>query len=349
MQMIHNMKNRSLKHLGWRLNAFRITLIIAIGLHGCGQEVPLTSNSVLSTAYKNDIAHSELDLWIKEKLTKPYNISVEYRWEKHTSQNDSYSYPPREEQIKPFLEAVLQLAIEPFAELFAQNNLFQRVSPLRMYLYGGHNIHPIGIELVRNNDAPAVEMHLYGVDDFDPTDEETLFALARSVYHQMMERLTEVIPYDADAFGTLSEGRYKASIGFVHPFLSELHTRKEIYGFSPYSLREGFFTLYSMVSQRDEFAEILSVFFATTLSERMEAYNIASKYATDPNDPAYGEANKKKAEKAVAMLHAKEEMVKKYLSEEVKVPLIRIQRKLHLAKITYIKSLSMRKEKPEGI
>lgn len=317
-------------------------LLVMALLSACRGEAPLSQDSVLESAYAEG-EPSELDRWIAEKLTKPYNISVEYRWQKHASQQNSFSYPPQEEKIEPFLQAVLYLAIEPFSELLAEEELFRKIAPLKIYLYGGKNLHPIGIELIRNTEAPPIEMHLYGVNDFNPNDEEDLFALTRSIYHQLALRLTEIVPYGYEEFWKLSEGQHTGSIGFVRDFLSELNTRRAVYGYSGYSLREGFFTLYSQVSARDEMAEILSIFFATTMDEKLAAYERAGRYHTDPHDPAYGERNKKAAEKAVAMLRAKEKFVTQYLAEEVEVPLIRIQRRLHLARTSYTTIISEEK------
>lgn len=320
-------------------NILLLLIITTLLASSCRHETPLSSESVLSSAYQEGEV-SEVDQWIETHLTKPYNISVEYRWHKHSSQKDSYSYPPSEEKVLPVLEAVNQLAIEPFAELLAKDNLYRKVFPLRIYLYGGNNIHPIGIDLIRNTSAAPIEMHLYGVNDFDPNNRQDLFALCRSIYHQLALHLIEVVPYDHEAFWVLSDGRHTGSIGFVRPYLSELRDRNAIYGYSGYSLREGFFTLYSQVSARDEMAEILSIFFATTLDDLLAAYERASKYHTDPNDPAYGDTNKKEAEKAVAMLKAKEKFVTNYLAKEVETPLIRIQRKLHQARTQYAHTLS---------
>lgn len=77
-------------------NILLLLIITTLLASSCRHETPLSSESVLSSAYQEGEV-SEVDQWIETHLTKPYNISVEYRWDKHSSQKDSYSYPPSEE------------------------------------------------------------------------------------------------------------------------------------------------------------------------------------------------------------------------------------------------------------
>lgn len=275
-----------------------------------------------------------MDGWISTHFTQPYNILVEYSWRKHYAQPNSYSYPPKEEKVKPFLEAVQQMWLQPFAKLFAEEQLFAKIAPLRIYLYGSYNMHPIGVELIRNTSAPAIEMHLYGVNEFNPTNSDHRYILMRSLYHQMALRLTEVVPFEYDKFQSISQGQYTGDIGYVEYFLSEIKTQRAMYDYSPYALRDGFFTLYSPVSPRTEFAEILSIFFASTLEERTAAFERAGKWHNVEEDPTLTEQNKKEAERAVSILRAKEKMVNDYLRYSIKVPLIRIQRELYQARVS---------------
>src|SRR5262245_28254013 len=55
-----------------------------------------------------------IDNWIYENLTRPFNISVKYKWDQFELELNKNLVPPREEKIVPVMEAVKKVWINTY-------------------------------------------------------------------------------------------------------------------------------------------------------------------------------------------------------------------------------------------
>lgn len=93
---------------------FLILIAAALtSLYSCEKEDKLRDESVVTIqkVYQND-----LDKWIYENLTKPYNVEIKYKWDANEITNKFRVTPPSMEKTKEFLEAYLNLWIKPYEE-----------------------------------------------------------------------------------------------------------------------------------------------------------------------------------------------------------------------------------------
>lgn len=96
-----------------RIYLFLLITSVTFTFYSCQKEDDLRSESVVTTqkAYQND-----LDKWIYENLTKPYNVEVKYKWDANEITTKFHVTPPKMEKVREFLEAYLNLWIKPYEE-----------------------------------------------------------------------------------------------------------------------------------------------------------------------------------------------------------------------------------------
>ncbi len=90
-----------------------LTIIMLLGVCSCQKEDALSDTSVI---YTKELHKGELDQWIKENFTDPYNIEIKWKWD-DSEVDDKYTLvPPREDKTYFFLKTLLDIWIKPYEE-----------------------------------------------------------------------------------------------------------------------------------------------------------------------------------------------------------------------------------------
>ncbi len=292
-------------------------------LSGCDNE-QFSDESVIKTPSLRD-NEKELNTWIVENFTHPYNINVIYKWDKNRIPEGSYTYPPIMSKVKDVLETVKRLWLDIYTlDDLGGSNFFIEKAPIQIYLYGGRNLDSNGVELIGNSDATAREMFLYNVNEFDKSNKADVYALMRTVHHQYVKLLMEALPYNRSNFLKVSRNRYDESTKLIAKVKKDKSFGAELLKPSPYANRRGFFTFHSFLSLESDFAEIASVMLTHTPKEIEEALKEAATPLWD-NDPEQQNKNEEEARQAYKELSEKLEFVKKYFKETVRLSLKDLQ------------------------
>ncbi len=262
--------------------------------------------------------------WIEENFTKVYGPEVIYQWQKNNSQNGVYVYPPDTTNIKQVLNAIGTLCFDTFKDIQIEGkgSLLNYCLPIRITLYGGGNPDKNSVERMYNIASQPVEMSIYHVNDFDAKDKQKVYRLIRSVYHQMMKRMLEQIPYDRETFATISDGKYINDT----QLLSDIKGANNDIGLTSYANKRGFFTYLSMLNPEDDMAEMLSVIL-TSKPSRLNKAEEEAKTPDEDSDPEVNNTYKKEAERAYHDFIAKKAFVEKYTWDNWHVKLLTIQLK----------------------
>ena len=257
---------------------------------------------------KAQIEATELDNWILNNITKPYGIEVVYRWEKNNNSAGVFIYPPKIEKVRAVLEAVKELGLETYRlnEVGGKDFLLGRV-PIKLYLYGGGNPDENGVERLYNPQLTAAEMCLYNVNDFEAGNADKVFVLMRSVHHQLAKRLMQLMNYDYDKFFAISGHRYK-----------------EKFGLDSYANKRGFYTMLSLLSAEDDFAEIISSTLTSTPKEVFDA-GVAAKTPDTDIDLEVNARYAKEAEQAYKEFIEKQAFVNEYVQKNWHINLKQMQ------------------------
>ncbi len=285
----------------------------------------LSSESVVESQHL--IPSTELDTWIKDSITTPYGIAVEYRWNRNNITPGTYTNPANPEKVKEVLKTIKTLWIETYSlPNLGKSDFMKGKNPIKIHIYGGKNIDGNGVELISKPNALGVEMYLYNADDFDAKDEEKVFILMRSVHHQFAKRLVELIPYDRDAFMQISQKKYTFTTEPLKTLVQGYTSRKELYSLDNYFNKKGFFTFHSTISPEDDFAEIVSATIMHTPGEMEQAkINAQTPYQDYGSDPEVQQAYNEQAKQAYKEFTAKQVMVEEYFSKSLKINIKRLQ------------------------
>ena len=300
-----------------------ICLLLPCLLQACTNEL-LSEQSVVDAAMVQT-PQTELDRWIADSITAPYNIEVVYRWQKNANTGTTFVSPPRPDNVKAILRAVRELCFETYRqENLGGVDFLQGKTPLRIYLYGGKNVDENGVELLNNPQLTPSEMCIFRVDDFKAGDTDKMYALMRSVHHQFARRLAELVAYDRDKFTAISGHRYTNSTEPLAAPLGYSKKEKDYFGLADYANKRGFYTMQAFLSAEDDFAEIIS----STLCSTPKEVNDAIKTAQTPDqdsDPEVQQQYNKEAEQTYKEIVAKQAFVEQYMQKSLHINLKQLQ------------------------
>ena len=300
-----------------------ICLLLPCLLLACTNEL-LSEQSVVDAGTVQD-PQTELDHWIADSITAPYNIEVVYRWQKNANTGTTFVSPPKPDNVKAILRAVRELCFETYRqENLGGDHFLQGKTPLRIYLYGGKNVDENGVELLNNPQLTPSEMCIFRVDDFKAGDANKMYALMRSVHHQFARRLAELVAYDRDKFTAISGHRYTGSTEPLAAPLGYSKKEKDYFGLADYANKRGFYTMQAFLSAEDDFAEIISSTLCSTPKEVNDAINTAQTPDQD-SDPEVQQQYNKEAEQAYKEIVAKQAFVEQYMQKSLHINLKQLQ------------------------
>ncbi|MEO6289864.1 MAG: putative zinc-binding metallopeptidase, partial [Ginsengibacter sp.] len=113
--------------------ALSMTIIVS----SCKKEDPLGSVDNIPGLGGDTWSPGEIDAWIYDSLTAPYNIAVKYKWDQGELQQffDKTLVPPKEEKVIPLLSSINKA----WANVYIQEaglQFFKNISPKFFYLVG---------------------------------------------------------------------------------------------------------------------------------------------------------------------------------------------------------------------
>lgn len=291
--------------------------IMALLTTACQQD-KLSEESVIETNSKQ----TNTEQWIEQHFTMVYGPEVVYRWNKGGMQNGVYVYPPDTTHIKAVLNTIATLCFDTFKDINIEGRgrLLNFCLPVRITLYGGGNPDRNGFERMYNLGTQPIEMSIYHVNDFDVNDDKKVFRLVRSVYHQMMKRMLEQLPYNRQAFAAISDGKYLGDT----QLLAQISGANNELGLVGYANKRGFATYLSMLNAEDDMAEMLSITLTSSPAQMKQAEEEAHTPDYDI-DPAVNKVYEQEAEQAYKDLTTKRRFVEDYVTENWHTSLLTIQ------------------------
>ncbi|MBT1703792.1 zinc-binding metallopeptidase [Chryseosolibacter indicus] len=238
---------------------------------------------------------TELDTWLLNSFTYPFNIEVKYRWD--ASEGDIYRtlVPPKVSQIKPVMETVNDVWITPYSEI-AGGTFIKTYCPKQFLLVGSAHYNPDGTFTLGTAEGGR-KVVLYVVNNFSPTERSALKTMMHIVHHEFGHILNQKVSYPS-AFRDITAGLYTSDWRFN----SVTQARAN-----------GFITNYAMASPDEDFVEMV----ATMLIEGREGYEAILECET--NAPS------------LEMLRKKEQLVVQYYKEAFNIDFYGLQSKVQEA------------------
>jgi substrate import-associated zinc metallohydrolase lipoprotein len=245
----------------------------------------------------NDGNHppTELDNWLLNNFTYPFNIEVKYRWD--ASEGDIYRtlVPPKVSQVKPVMEVVKDVWIDPYGEV-AGGTFIKTFCPKQFLLIGSARYNLDGTFTLGTAEGGR-KVVLYVVNEFVPSDRSALKTMMHIVHHEFGHILNQKVSYPS-AFREVTPGAYTSDWRFNS--LGQARAK-------------GFITNYAMSSPDEDFVEMV----ATMLIEGKEGYEALLECETNAA--------------SLQILRKKEQLVVQYYREAFDIDFSALQTKVQEA------------------
>lgn len=227
-----------------------LTMVILALLTGCSDDDKLSPGSNLNTTPP---VRNELDTWIYDNFTKPYNIEVIYRWSESLIDQNRFLYPPTLDSIQPALNIVKKLWIEPYSTVAEQGYpyIIQKTAPRQIVLVGGRNVNQSGT-ITLGLAETGKRIILFEIDLLDKGDKPSIIRFIHTIQHEYAHILNQSKPFDEETYGQITPEGYTAQ-----------WYNEDDEG----SREEGFITAYARASEGEDFAEMASTMLEMSRSE----------------------------------------------------------------------------------
>lgn len=308
-----------------RILKYTYILALIILCDSCSGEEPISSESVLDTEKP---VLSELDIWIRENFVTPYNIDILYKWDDNQVELNKYLYPPTLENVRPLLDVVLEVWMEPYNEI-AGEDFIKNIAPRQLILVGGYNVNESGT-ITLGFAEQGLKIALFNVDQLDLSDLEDTQQYFHTIQHEYCHILNQTKPYDP-SYAKITPSGY-TSQWFGNGSSYSLRT----------ALKKGYISRYARANDFEDFAEMVSAMLIMSREEFDNQVNLlvnaingqleeleedADNDASVQSDINDLNIELEEAKKGVAFLRQKEAFVVDYFKSEWDIDIYELQRK----------------------
>lgn len=184
---------------------------------------------------------TELDHWLFDNFTGPYNIEVKYKWD--ASESDIYKtlVPSREAKVQEVMEVVDKVWIDPFVDI-AGANFIKKLCPKQFVLVGSARYNFDG-SITLGTAEGGRKVVLYVINDFVKTDAFEVRQMMHTIEHEFTHILNQNVSFQPE-FKEVTPGAYTAAWTTIP--LADARAA-------------GFITSYAMASPDEDFAEMTSM------------------------------------------------------------------------------------------
>ena len=228
-----------------------LPLLLALLYVGCSKDTPDKSQSVVQLSSPEEIKNrTELDRYIIEKFTQPYNVNIVYRFSENNISRNMFRYvaPPSAEKALQMANFLKYMYYEPYTMLTPKGFL-QNYSPKELVFIGSRAFSDVGTAyngLATN----AVKIEMLGVNNInpnttDPTEIKNIDnRVLRLIYHESSHLLEQVkiVPKE---FEKLSIADYKGG-AWTRSWTGETY------------LKSGFISAYASDNIHEDFVETIA-------------------------------------------------------------------------------------------
>ena len=193
-------------------------------------------------------ADGPIDIWIRDSLTKPYNVAAKYKWDQGELDFSKQLVPPKEEKIIPVLSTIRKVWIDNYVAE-AGVLFMKQLIPKFFVLVGSPSYNTDGTITLGTAEGGR-RIVLYVLNDFrtrtmagyQPSDSFNVKEMFHTIEHEFGHILHQNVLYPSD-FKRISVGMYTSNWNNV----SQVN-----------ALADGFITAYAMSAPDEDFVEMIS-------------------------------------------------------------------------------------------
>lgn len=213
-------------------------------LGGCREEEKIADDLYIPGLGGEEYAENELDKWLYQNYTLPYNIDVVYRWDAaqaYSSLSEVQLVPVEFDAVQPMMAALRDVWFEPYIQATGNSQDFlKEVAPKKIVLVGSPEYQNGSYKL--GHAEGGRKILLLNVNNFDASDENELKESLHTIVHEFTHILHQTKLFDKK-YQEISTGRYNSNWTLLK---------------DPEARRLGFITSYAMLNKDEDFAEMVS-------------------------------------------------------------------------------------------
>lgn len=214
-------------------------------LGGCREEEKIADDLYIPGLGGEEYAENELDKWLYQNYTLPYNIDVVYRWDAaqtYSSLSEVQLVPVEFDAVQPMMAALRDVWFEPYYIQARGNSqdFLKEVAPKKIVLVGSPEYQNGYYKL--GEAEGGCKILLLNVNNFDASDENELKESLHTIIHEFTHILHQTKLFDKK-YQEISTGRYNSNWTLLK---------------DPEARRLGFITSYAMLNKDEDFAEMVS-------------------------------------------------------------------------------------------
>jgi len=270
-------------------NLFIISMFLLGLLSACKKEDDL--NKPILGLEGDSWEKGPLDNWIYENFTKPYNISVSYRWDGSEVGMSYTLVPTREDKVIPIMEVVKDAWINVYIEEVGAE-FIKKLAPRQYMLVGSPQYNSSGTITVGQAEAGS-KIVLFRSNWFEKEDRAIVKRVLKTIHHEFGHILHQNVMFPAE-YELITPGDYTSSWNNIS---------------NTDANNAGFITPYAMSNVNDDFVELLAVM----LTEGEAGYEAILNSITDPN--------------GVELLKQKESILATYMKQVWDVDIYSLQKR----------------------
>ena len=212
-------------------------------LGGCREEEKIADDLYIP-GLGEKYAENELDKWLYQNYTLPYNIDVVYRWDAaqaYSSLSEVQLVPVEFDAVQPMMAALRDVWFEPYIQATGNSQDFlKEVAPKKIVLVGSPEYQNGSYKL--GQAEGGCKILFLNVNNFDASDENELKESLHTIVHEFTHILHQTKLFDKK-YQEISTGRYNSN----WTLLNDSEAR-----------HLGFITNYAMLNKDEDFAEMVS-------------------------------------------------------------------------------------------
>lgn len=225
-------------------------LILALVVFAsCKKEDDLGDVSAIPGLGGDSWVATELDTYIKDTFTIPFNVAAKYKWDQGELDFDKTLTPPREEKIKPVLSSIKKVWIDNYVAE-AGKLFMQKYIPKFFVLVGSANWNIDGTITLGTAEGGR-RIVLYVLNDFRTkgmtgyvaSDSTNVLQMFHTIEHEFGHIMHQTVYYPQD-FKRISVGGYTSNWNNSYDSTAN---------------EKGFISAYAQSAPDEDFVEMISI------------------------------------------------------------------------------------------
>ncbi|WEK36306.1 MAG: putative zinc-binding metallopeptidase [Candidatus Pseudobacter hemicellulosilyticus] len=186
-------------------------------------------------------AKGEIDKWINDNLTVPYNMEILYKWDQFNAGDVNKTLvPPQEDKVLPLLQTINKIWIEPYVKAggltFMKKYIIKQIALVGSPSYNSNGTITLG------EAEGGKKIILYTVNDFTNANRGAVEGRMRTIHHEFAHILHQTVLFTPD-YERITAADYTGDWTNV----SQATARSK-----------GFVSPYAMSSKEEDFVEMVA-------------------------------------------------------------------------------------------